>query len=407
MHNFKAKLSDPGVVPLVRDYVAAARRRRGSAPELEGLRGESPSQGPVSVNLDLTLACDYRCGHCIDAELLNGGRHLEMKTVLGTLDLLTRKGLRSVILIGGGEPTLYPYFEDVVIEIKRLGLECAIVSNGARNEKIARIAPHLGPNDWVRLSLDAGTDETFQTLHRPRKPVTLEHICKTAAQMKDQAPRLQLGFSFIVMWSSPGQALTPVVSNVHEMALAAKLAKEHRFDYISFKPMLVRNSERAEVVNIGRTQQESKTPSGHDKAVADQISACLREAQRHADDSFKIVPSRNLWAMLDGSALERNALQPKECHMQQFRQVVAPGGIFACPAHRGNQRSRLSDHSGYSTPESLEETSKATGMQILSFDASTECREITCIYNDANWWFEDLIKSGETLQPMTASDFFL
>ncbi len=312
-----------------------------------------------------------------------------------------------MILIGGGEPTLHPFFEDAVVAIKRLNLECAVVSNGAHNDRILRVVSHLGPKDWVRLSLDAGTDETFQALHEPRKPVTLEQICRSAEELKLRAPQFQLGFSFIVMWRSPGQRFNPVASNVHEMPLAAELAKQHKFDYISFKPMLVRSPERAEIVNIGERAHKEGKAVLRDQAAVGEIRDSLRAAQDVGDSRFRVVPSRNLLALLDGSALERSALQPVECHMQQFRQVLTPDGIFACPAHRGNESSRMTELTGYATPEAFQATARLTEAQIRRFDASVECREITCIYNDVNWWLEDLIESGEPLEQMATPDFFL
>jgi hypothetical protein len=32
---------------------------------------------------------------------------------------------------------------------------------------------------------------------------------------------------------------------------------------------------------------------------------------------------------------------------------------------------------------------------------------MACIYNDANWWMEDLLESGEELTPGAAADLFL
>ena len=33
------------------------------------------------------------------------------------------------------------------------------------------------------------------------------------------------------------------------------------------------------------------------------------------------------------------------------------------------------------------------------FDASHECKEVTCLYNDVNWWLEGLIEDpGRTLE---------
>ncbi len=407
MHDFRLKLSDPRTAPALNRYLAKTRAAR-RTPGAGGTGGgENANDGPISINLDLTLACDYRCGHCIDAELLNGGKHLGLDTVRATLRLLAERGLRSVILIGGGEPALHPQFEEAVAEIKGLGLQCAIVSNGAHNDRIARVAGPLGPGDWVRLSLDAGTDETFQMLHRPRKKVTLEEICRTAARIKEAAPQVQLGYSFVILWRSEGQMFTPAASNVNEMVLAARLAKASGFDYISFKPMLARGAGRAEVVNLGSRAGGGGREPGGDAEAVEQIRAALGEAQRLADAGFGVAPSRNLLALLDGSARQGAALQPRTCHMQKFRHVVTPLGVFACPAHRGNESSWVAEADAYATPDGCRRASEAAEAQIRRFDAATECREITCIYNETNWWIETLVESGEEVTPAPAADLFL
>jgi len=171
--------------------------------------------------------------------------------------------------------------------------------------------------------------------------------------------------------------------------------------------MLVRNPARAEVINLDpHSREEALLTTGRTPAI-EAIREGLRAAQRAADSRFRVVPSRNLLALLEGPALERSALQPRECHVQQFRQVVTPQGVFACPAHRGNERSRVAGSSAYATPEAFRETAEATQAQIQRFNAAFECREITCIYNDANWWLEDLIESGDPIQQLDAADFFL
>ena len=402
MHDFRAKLSDPRAAAAVESYLRRARRRRTSKADA-GEPFEDDPHGPLSINLDLTFACEYRCAHCIDGELLNGGRHIELETVLGTLRGLARRGLRSVILIGGGEPTLYPRFDAVVSEIKTLGLECAIVSNGAHNDRLARVAPLLGPKDWVRLSLDAGTDATFQALHRPRKPITLERICRTASALKQAAPHVQLGFSFVVTWISPGQRCSPVAVNAGEMGQAAALARQHGFDYISFKPMLVRDSARAEVINLGRPGEVGAA----EREALEEIRRGLLAAEACAGNGFRVVPSTNLAALLNGSLFEQSVAQPRECHMQQFRHVVSPAGIFACPAHRGNGASRLASETGYAAAEHWRETATAVERQIRRFDASVECRHIACIYNQTNWWLEGLLTHQQTVEPLAAPDLFL
>ena len=68
----------------------------------------------------------------------------------------------DVIIIGGGEPTTYPKFEEVIYFLKERGMKVAIVSNGSGNNRILKCAEAFTEGDWIRLSLDSGSDDVFQ-----------------------------------------------------------------------------------------------------------------------------------------------------------------------------------------------------------------------------------------------------
>src|SRR5262245_30724380 len=159
VHDFARKLRQPALYGRVVDYVQWQREVR--AARARGEAGPAmPDWSPLSVNLDLTTACNYACDHCIDLEILNSGIAYEEKALRASLAEMARRGLRSVILIGGGEPTVYPGFVAFTRYLKDLGLSVAIVSNGGRNERILEVVDRFDGRDWVRLSLDAGTDDT-------------------------------------------------------------------------------------------------------------------------------------------------------------------------------------------------------------------------------------------------------
>jgi hypothetical protein len=66
-------------------------------------------------------------------------------------------------------------------------------------------------------------------------------------------------------------------------------------------------------------------------------------------------------------------------------------GLYNCPAHRGVEKARIAGPDAYGDGESARQTGENL-LQILDrFDASHECREVTCLYNGVNWWLEKLI----------------
>lgn len=386
VHDFAGKLRQPALFPRVLDYVAWQRAVRAAR-----AKGETPPPmpdvGPLSINLDLTTACNYACDHCIDWEILNSGISHEDAKLRASIGDMARRGLRSVILIGGGEPTVYPGFAAFVRFLKGLSLQVAIVSNGSRNDRVHEVADAFDERDWVRLSLDAGTDETFQRMHKPKKPVTLDEICAWIPRIKARNPRPRVGFSFIITWTgAEREGGTKIVENLDEIPAAARRARDAGFDYISFKPFLTRREDGAEVMD------PAQAANSIDGIVA-RIRARIDEAKAFASPTFRIVESTNLRVLETGSWRELTR-QPTMCHMQALRQVLTPTGLYNCPAHRGAPKAKIAAADAYATAARSGETSQATSGILDRFDASHECREVTCLYHGANWWLEKAIEDG-------------
>lgn len=383
IHDFAAKLQRPGLREPLLEYVSwrrAVRAARASGTDAP----IAPEFAPLSINLDLSTACNYACGHCIDWDALNLPDKHDLDELYAGLRAMAERGLRSVILIGGGEPTLHPAFGAVVRFLKELKLQIAVVTNGSRNGVIAEVAEVMTAGDWVRLSLDAGSDEVFQAMHRPKgRGIDLDEICRSAAQIPRANPAVQLGYSFVITWKGASRAEEHIIENVHEMAAATERAKAAGFDYISFKPFLSRAREGAEVL-------APDSAEAGQASIIERIQAGLDVARLHEDETFRVIESTNLRVFLAGSWREFTA-QPQVCHMQALRQVLSPLGVFNCPAHRGVEKARLGEAGLWADPQAGR---SATAEILDGFDASHECREVTCLYNPANHLIEDLI-AGE------------
>ena len=155
-HDFSAKLRQASVVEGLKDYITWQRTLRKSP---DGAL--FPKYGPISINIDLTTACNFSCPHCVDSKLLNSGDYLDLETVKRSIETLQKNGMRSVIIIGGGEPTIHKNFEEIVRFISERGLQIGIATNGSRLDKVASIAEMLKDGDWLRISIDAGKESTF------------------------------------------------------------------------------------------------------------------------------------------------------------------------------------------------------------------------------------------------------
>ena len=406
IHDFATKLTQPGAKDALEHYVRwqVEQRANVSASDLGSETAMVPDFAPISINLDLTTACNFACDHCVDLDILNTGIRYDHDRLMSSLELMADRGLRSVIVIGGGEPTLYPKFAEVIRFMKKLGLQVAIVSNGTGNQKIADVADCMDGNDWVRLSLDSGTDATFQPMHKPRKEFTLEGICAKVPAIKAANPDLTMGFSYIVTWRGAFINDTDIVPNLQEIAQAARLARDSEFDYISFKPFLTRDElNNAEVIDIKRQEDTELTVA--------QIQAQIDEAVTLETDTFRVLRSTGLKAMLSGQT-QALGKQPQQCHMQFFRQVLSPLGLYNCPVYRNQDHGELGDKNAAADELAYDATRVRTATLIRDFNATTSCEKVTCLYNDVNWWIERLIENPEQLDQLAVSgdgapDYFL
>ncbi|MEM7198728.1 MAG: radical SAM protein [Planctomycetota bacterium] len=395
IHDFTAKLRQASLWPQVVEYLNWQRAQRKALAAGEAAP-PVPKAAPLSINLDLTTACNYRCDHCIDWDILNSKDKHEDADLRAALREMAARGLRSVILIGGGEPTLYPGFVTFVPFLKELGLQVAIVSNGSRNDRILQIAPSLTRGDWVRLSLDSGTNHTFRAMHKPsRGTLDLDEICSWIARIREANADIDLGYSFIITWKGASRDDVSIIENIDEIVSATRRAREAGFNYISLKPFLERSADESEVMNPERT--------AHLEEVLRRIDAAVREARTYERPGFRVMESTNLRVLMRGNWRDYTN-QPKTCHMQALRQVVTPIGTFNCPAYRGVERAKLGDKDLYSGPENADRAAGRTAQMVDQFDASCQCAEITCLYNGTNWWLEGLVESGEDLDALALPD---
>jgi len=362
-----------------------------------------PNLGPISINLDLTSACNFACPHCVDSTIINTGESLKLEEIKLSIDILKARGLLSVILLGGGEPTLHKDFGEIVNYIKSLGLQLGIVTNGSKLGRVERVAHLLEKQDWVRLSLDAASQETFSKLHRPKTDVTLLEILRRAREVKLRNPNIFLGYSFVIMWKELTLNGHPLYPNINEMPEAVRLARKYGFDYISFKPCLIRLQE---------SQKESLLDSidrKKEQRIIEDIRINLHKAKSVAENKIKVLESVNLQAMMDNKVHELKR-QPEICHMQFFNTVVSPSGIFHCPAFRGVENAKISESDGYGGKERFDETLQNLAHSISTFNATKECKAVGCFYHHVNWWVEKFIHSDtsvDEIEKIENDNFFL
>jgi MoaA/NifB/PqqE/SkfB family radical SAM enzyme len=189
--------------------------------------------GPVQVDIHPTLACQLKCYFCISSnEHITGLAHdnfsrakkLEWPVLKRAIQEMIDMGVRSVQLTGGGEPTTYPEFQQLLKELRPM--KVGLITNGIL---VGEYAKEIAAGcNWVRISLDAVGGEMYQAIKGvDHYHEVMDSIEKLVNAKIDGCPRI--GVAYI---------LTPE-SEIGIKQVAMEL-KNSGIDYLQFKPVLMR-----------------------------------------------------------------------------------------------------------------------------------------------------------------------
>lgn len=136
----------------------------------------------VSLGIDLsasTKQCNFDCLYCELAPTpVMKQQHIitPVETIITDLkEALLKHPIIDVITItANGEPTMYPYLNELVeqIDTSKGNIQTLILSNSAclSDERVFKTLLHL---DQVKLSLDAATPSVFKKIDRPAEGIDI------------------------------------------------------------------------------------------------------------------------------------------------------------------------------------------------------------------------------------------
>jgi len=117
----------------------------------------------ISLELDLTNKCNNDCPGCTG--IRDNPVTLDFYQVKELVDQMSNDfDLKSIIISGGGEPTLHKNFIEILYYIKSKGISIGLNSNGVAITEKKAVAI-LECCTYLRISLDAGTPEMYAITH--------------------------------------------------------------------------------------------------------------------------------------------------------------------------------------------------------------------------------------------------
>ena len=236
--------------------------------------------------------------------------NMEKEALLNLVDQVKNIGSQRILFDGYyGEPLMNPATKEAMNKALEIGLEIALGTNGLLlNEEVREV---IVKGKYVRISLDAGSNETHNLLKKTKgKPY--DEIIKNLAELvklkNEIKSEVRIGISFIIQ-----------SENICEIIDVAKTAKEIGCNLIQFKISM------ADPMGILTEEQ------------LDEVFNLLEQTKQSYEDSLfnVVVVTSKKDAMKESS----NRLRPDytNCYANILMPVIGPdGNIYPCCEHSDN-----------------------------------------------------------------------
>ena len=96
----------------------------------EEIAGARDGNGLLSLELELSHVCNLRCIYCYASAGMPLENELSLDEIKDIIDQAVRLGTRKIVILGGGEPLLYPHLFEVIDYILARGVKADIFTNG-------------------------------------------------------------------------------------------------------------------------------------------------------------------------------------------------------------------------------------------------------------------------------------
>jgi GTP 3',8-cyclase len=264
---------------------------------------------PIYVEIAPSGTCNHRCCFCAFDYLNYKPRFIKTGVLIKRITEMARCGVKSIMYSGDGEPLLHKDIVELVLHTKKAGIQAAMTTNGVLFDEA--MAPQiLGALAWVRVSLNAGTPETYAKIHRcdakDFKKV-IDNLINAVRLKRENNYTCTIGAQLLLLNNNSG-----------EVTALARLLKGIGVDYLIIKPYSQHPMSR------------NKLQKNLDYAKHLHLYDKLR---RFSGDNFEVIFRVNTMRKLE------EAKPYKYCLGLPFWSYMDPAGdIYACSAFLGNKR---------------------------------------------------------------------
>src|SRR3990172_6367724 len=259
---------------------------------------------PQSLQVALSNKCNLKCVFCsvAERELKQEWDYEELISVIHKFLLC---GIGTIEFSGGGEPTLYSYFEELTTYCNIIGLRLGLITNGINLKKISYKI--LSKFDWIRISM-----------------VTLDY--QETIDLPDKFPdNVTIGMSYIVGQKEHQGKRTHWETDYGQLMKIRQYAEKYNAKFVRIAPECF--SDEAEMNELHNQYKNIQSPFMFQPKRQKQAEYCWMDAVKpwlHCDGY--VYPCNSI--SLNTDANRDFAPQYRLCHWTEIEEYYK---------NRGNQ----------------------------------------------------------------------
>ncbi|MDE6364251.1 MAG: radical SAM protein [Lachnospiraceae bacterium] len=319
---------------------------------------------PIEIEISPSGACNHRCVFCAVDYVGYQPSFLDKETILRDIAQMSKKGLKSVICSGEGEPLLNKDMPDIANGIKKCGVDVAMSTNGVLFTK-EKIEECLDAFTWIRFSIASMEEKSYEQIQQG-KAGDLERVKANLSEAvrtkRDKKLKTTLGVQCLLL-----------PENMAQLPDIAKQLQEIGIDYLTVKPY----SQHLHSENTFQIDYNA-------------MLELEEELKEYETEKFSIYFRAN--------AMKKMHL--KKCYIQCYglpfmTHIDAKGNIWPCVAHIGTEAFCYGNIYEQTFEEIWEgRKRKKVIEQLNALDVNKVCRE-SCRLDEINKYLNELKHPGE------------
>lgn len=300
---------------------------------------------PIYVEISPAGGCNARCTFCAVSYIGYKTNFLDADILDERLHEMGRLGVKSVMLAGEGEPTIHPRINDIVRSALTAGIDVAFTTNGVLLDRV-----DLTGVSWVKVSLNAGTRETYSKVHRV-KPGDFDKAVNNLREAVKRKGKCMIGAQMVLL-----------PENQNEVETIKALADDIGLDYCVIKPY-----------------------SQHKMAL---------DHTRQYENFIPIVPAGNSRTVVRKSAMETTEISYHKCHSTPFHwaYLMATGDLYSCSAYLLDDRFNLGNLNTHTFKEVWHSEKRKENWRYVMNELDIKDCRVNCRMNQSNIFLDELVK---------------